>query len=231
MRKIFIALVFSVLTANANAGIIYFGEDLNWFNSDVSTNADSAHNDFTNALTDIWTEDFENYNVGSSAPLAVDFGALGVATMSGSGDLSNNNVGGGPSRRAHSGSNYWETSSSSFTINFTEAVAAFGFYGIDMGDFTGQISLTLSGGIVQEFDVAHSKGRATNGALLYWGIIDTANTFTSITFANTGNGSDFFGFDDFTVGTVSEVPEPSSVMMMLIAMFALAKTRKRNVNR
>jgi hypothetical protein len=39
--------------------------------------------------------------------------------------------------------------------------------------------------------------------VLFFGFIDTANPFTSITFGDTAPGVDFFGFDDMTIGTVA----------------------------
>jgi hypothetical protein len=39
--------------------------------------------------------------------------------------------------------------------------------------------------------------------MLFFGFIDTANPFTSITFGDTAPGVDFFGFDDMTIGTVA----------------------------
>jgi hypothetical protein len=41
------------------------------------------------------------------------------------------------------------------------------------------------------------------GAVLFWGVIDTINTFTSVEFTNILD--EVFGFDNFTIGTVSQV--------------------------
>ena len=47
------------------------------------------------------------------------------------------------------------------------------------------------------------------GSVLFWGLIDTDNPFTSLTFGNTAAGTDFFGFDDMTIGSVEQVvPTP-----------------------
>lgn len=219
-------------SASYAAPVQFFGEDLGWVSNNNSTNADAAQADFLSNLSGVGVENLESFAPGNSAPLAVDFGAAGTATLNGGGSISNNN--GGAGRRAYSGSNYWETSSgSNFVIDFSEAIAAFGFYGIDFGDFRGRIELTTSTGSI--FEVPHSQGSGANGALVYWGIIDLDNLFTSISFTNTGSGADFFGFDDFTIGTaaqvggggVTPVPEPGMLGLMGLGLLGMGLSRRR----
>ncbi|RMH04983.1 MAG: PEP-CTERM sorting domain-containing protein [Nitrospirae bacterium] len=56
--------------------------------------------------------------------------------------------------------------------------------------------------------------------MLYFGVIDTGNPFTKVTFGNTASGVDFFGFDDMTIGSVQQVqvnppvPEPASLLLL-----------------
>ncbi len=221
------ALIAASATTNA---AVYFGEDLGWYTSNTSTNADAAFAGFQAALINVGVEDFESFSNGASAPLLVDFGVAGTATLTGGDQVTNGNYPGGPSRRAHSGVNYWETNTSSFTINFSQSIAAFGFYGIDIGDFNGQVTLNTSGGSASTYNIPHSQGSVANGSLLYWGVIDTANTFTSITFSNTGSGADFFGFDDFTIGSVQQVrpvPAPAAVALFGLGLAGLGMSRRR----
>ena len=45
--------------------------------------------------------------------------------------------------------------------------------------------------------------------MLYWGVIDTHDPFTSVEFLNILNPGDVFGFDNLTVGTASQVLTPT----------------------
>jgi len=73
----------------------------------------------------------------------------------------------------------------------------------------------------------------SGGSVLFWGLIDTLNPFTSITFGNTNAGTDFFGFDDFTIGTIQQVaatPEPGTMVLMglgAVGAFFLKRRRDR----
>ena len=60
-----------------------------------------------------------------------------------------------------------------------------------------------------------------NGSVLYFGYINTTQTFNRVTFGNT-QGNDSFGFDDMTIGSVqqvtpSTVPEPGEWATMGMA--------------
>ena len=80
-------------------------------------------------------------------------------------------------------------------LTFSSAIAAFGFYGTDFGDFDQQVTLTLENGDTQVIPVDSTQGSAAAGNVLFWGMIDPTNSYTSITFSTTG-GNDVFGFDD-----------------------------------
>jgi len=111
----------------------------------------------------------------------------------------------GVGRYPTSGINYWETSDE-FSINFSQPIAALGFYGIDIGDFSGQVTLELVNGGNRTFTINNTID-GPGGSVLYYGIIEDDPTmqFTQVTFANTESGWDFFGFDDLTIGSLEQI--------------------------
>lgn len=205
------------MVGNAYATTVtFFGEDQNG----GRVNADAAHNDFMSNLVGVGTEDFEGFEVGNSAPLALDFGVAGTATLNGSGVIqSGYNVG----RWATSGDKYWETNSD-FTISFSTAISAFGFYGTDIGDFGGEVILNYTNGETKTLGIGNTIG-AKNASVLYFGFYEDNEemAFDSISFSNT-NGSDWFGFDDMTIGVyeqINTVPEPSTVLLVGVGLVGL----------
>ncbi len=218
---IFVACLFSV---QVQAATIFFGEDLNPGGTvPAGGNAETARNDFLSNLTaGVNTEDFDGFVDGTTAPLNLNFtGGLGPigATMSGTGEIENST---GSGRFPTSGANFWEVSGA-FVIDFLAPVAAFGFYGIDIGDFNGQVTVQTqdgSGNILSDF-VINNTINGPNGSLLFWGLIDVLNPFQKIVFGNTNAGTDFFGFDDLTVGDVAQVsavPVPAALPLFAAAL-------------
>jgi hypothetical protein len=170
-------------------------------------NAAAAEANFlTNLVGGIGTEDFEGFLPGTMAPLPVVFPGSGVtATLNGNGIVASVPEGttNGVGRYPVSGVNFWD-SNDAFSITFSEPVAAFGFYGIDIGDFDGQVTLTLEGGGSIELVIPHTI-LGLGGSVLFFGFVDTEQSYTSITMGNTAPTIDFFAFDDMTVGTSAEV--------------------------
>ncbi|MCB2167224.1 MAG: PEP-CTERM sorting domain-containing protein [Deltaproteobacteria bacterium] len=238
MKKIALLSVFLVLIFSGSAFALtatYFGEDLGLGESTRLTsfpNATAAEADFLSNLVGVGTEDFES--LSGNAPLSVDFGVAGTATLSGSGYVSTvpsgtNTVG----RYPISGDNYFETSSANFSIAFSDPIAAFGFYGIDFGDFNGQILATFANGTSTAYEIPHTVG-APGGSVIYWGLIDTESLFTSVTFSNIGSSADAFGFDNFTIGSVEQVvptPEPGTIFMMGLGLLGLAGMGRKKLFR
>lgn len=226
-----------VAAAGANADLMtFFGEDLGLGEGTplaASPNADSARSSFLANLTGVGTENFESFAAGSGAPLAANFGVAGTATLNGTGFVANTPAGttNGFGRYAKSGTQYWDTNAGVFSIDFSAPIAAFGFYGIDVGDFNGSLTLELMGGGNMVVDVANTVG-SPGGTIIYFGLIQTdpGMLISSITFGNTAPGTDVFAFDDFTIGSreqVTIIPLPGAAGMGLAGLGVLAIRRRR----
>lgn len=208
----------------ATQATIFFGEDTGLGESTRLAsfpNAAAAQAAFLANLANAGVENFEGFADGTAAPLAVNFGAAGTATLQGNGNIAEVITGtNGFGRYPISGTKYWE-STDVFYIDFAQPQVAFGFYGIDVGDFNGQLTITYADGSSQTKVVPHTVG-SPGGTVIYFGFIDTNNPFTSITFGNTAPGVDYFGFDDFTIGTREQViskpvPAFTSVGIVILA--------------
>jgi hypothetical protein len=240
-RTAFLAVVGMGLassTATQAAPMIFFGQDLN---ADESVrlasfpNASAARASFLSNLTGVGTETFESFATNAAPPLVLSFPGAGTATLTGAGVFVNSVPSGtSAGRYPISGTKYVEGSSASLLVSFSAPVAAFGFYATDVGDFSGRITLTLTRPSGTETFTVPSAININGGSVLYYGIIDAANPFTSVTFGNTAAGSDFFGFDDMTIGSVQQVtpvPEPTTLASMTLGAvllgFASRRARRR----
>jgi len=183
------------------------------------TNAAAASENFLSYLIGVGTEDFEDVSVGSYSPMQLIFPGTGTATLTGSGariDSTNGNGTNGVGRYAISASHYVESGDKGFTVTFSDPVSAFGFWGVDIGDFGGDLIIQTTNGSYT-LDTKNNPG----GSVLFWGIIDT-DLFKSVTFSNTAAGTDYFAFDDMTIGSLaqvdpeklSEVPEPNTIALV-----------------
>lgn len=234
----------------AQAYNTFFDEDIN--NSEANPiaafpNASAAQAAFLGGLTgDVGTENFEGFAGGTGEPLALDFGTAGTANLAGGGGAvasvtpGNTN---GKGRYATSGSNYYEVDAGgtpTFTVTFSQPVAAFGFFGVDIGDFGGQLSLVITTEDGEEAGVVpHTLGASasTGGSVIFFGIIAELgdSLITSVEFTSSSGDGDKFAFDDFTVASpeqIIEVPEPSTIALFGLGLIGLGvglRRRRRSI--
>ena len=210
----------------------FFGEDLGPLDAtSARPNSDAAMAEFQSYLVGVSTEDFESFANLTPAPIALTFGS-DTATLSGSGEINNYYPVSSAGRFPTSGRQYWHTSED-FQIDFSTPQAAFGFYGTDIGDFAGTLTLSLVGGGTVSLSVPHTVN-APDASCLYYGVIATtaAETFTSVTFGVDQVGiTDHFGFDDMTIGRLDQVdpvPDMSATLLLLgTALAGLASLKRR----
>ncbi|NEO85020.1 MAG: PEP-CTERM sorting domain-containing protein [Spirulina sp. SIO3F2] len=212
------SLAIALPTAPAQAYRIFFGEDLNLGSTNAlsaSPQSRAAETNFLNGLTNVGTETFEGFGAGTAGSLNLNFGSAGIATLQGGGVVrSNSQQNTNFGRYAVSGSKFWQADASGhdFGVGFSQSVAAFGFYGVDIGDFGGvlNLTLTLAQGGTRQMLVPNTPGWQgyTNGSILYFGVIaeNASEVFNSVSFNLNAPGEvDIFAFDNMTIGSLAQV--------------------------
>lgn len=229
--------------ADAQATLVTFlGEDApplsiaDNIDREFSPKTGAARASFFASLASVSTETFESIVGGSGGSFTLIFPGAGTAVLTtlGSGGGVRTNVGGaGPI----SGVRMYEAPQPSnaqgdlFHITFGAPIAAFGFSGTDIGDSGGRLSLSLTDtrGNIVDLRVPHFLTR-NSGNELYFGFFDTTTQYTKITFRNTARAGDFFGFDDFSIGTLpvaAPVPEPTAMVLFGIGLAGLSVAVRR----
>jgi hypothetical protein len=229
-RLFAIAALLASTTLSANAlPITFFGEDLG-ANGGPTPNSDAARTSFFSNLTGVGTETFDSLATGASNPV-LNFPGAGTATFTGGGSV----VGAaGAGRFAISAPNFYETTSALAGMTFGAPIAAFGFYATDVGDFGGQLTLTLTDifsnvTVVNVPNTIGSNG-STDGSALYFGFYDLTTQYVSVAFGNNSAGSDVFGFDNLSIGSTQQVtplPEPITLGLFGAGLAGLAIARRR----
>lgn len=235
MKSLHLAAVAALLAGTSlsahAAPVTFFGEDVS-INGNPTPNATAARNTFFSNLNGVGTETFDSIANGTSNP-SLTFPSAGTASLTGGGQVETGANGVG--RFPISGSNYYEANAGTFGVTFSGPIAAFGFYATDIGDYGGQLSLSLTdiNNVVTNLLVPHTIGSngSTNGSALYFGFYDLANQYVSIAFNNSAGG-DGFGFDDFSVGSIQQVtprgvPEPITLSLFGAGVAGAAFIRRR----
>lgn len=85
------------------------------------------------------------------------------------------------------------------SITFSTPVAALGFFATDMGDFSGQVSMTLhkSGGGTVTKNLSHTVN-GDSGSLMFVGFVDDTDTYTQVDILATTT-AEYIGIDDIVI--------------------------------
>ncbi|MFY7695316.1 MAG: hypothetical protein ACOVQK_03145 [Cyanobium sp.] len=204
-------------------------------------NATAAETAFLAQLLGVGTETFESFAASTTTPLLLSFPGAGNATLSqGSGIIESVPAGttDDNGRYGVSATKFLEVdANASFNgnnlrIDFQNPVAAFGFYGIDIGDFNGTLRIATDNANIGTLNVPTAPLLLADGSVLFWGIITSPadGPISQLHFQATPGEGDVFGFDNMTIGSREQVdpnpaPAPLAIAGLPIAFGSLRKLR------
>ena len=218
MRKLVSALVgvasLAVFSSAVQAKpMVFFGED-ETPDFAVSDGPAKARADFDSKLTGVRTETFESFAQGTYSPLSIQFpGSTATpitATWSGNGFVNTDTAAtrgqGRYNTTPGAGSDKYVEAQFDFGISFSSPISAFGFYGTDIGDFLGRVTVALTdtNGGVTDLTIPSSLG-AANGSLVFWGFTDDTITYTNLSFGNINVNDEVFGIDDLIIADAGQL--------------------------
>ena len=208
-------------------------------------NATAAEAAFLSQLQGVGTETFQSFapTTTTSPPLLLTFPGAGTATLAQGGGVIQSVASGttdSNGRYGVSATNFLEVDADAILngdnlrINFQNPVAAFGFYGIDIGDFNGTLKIVTDNAAIGTLDVPTAPLLLADGSVLFWGIITTPaeGPIGQLQFRTTPGDGDVFGFDNMTIGSREQVdpdphaaPAPLAILGLPIAFGSLRRLR------